>query len=205
MIINNRKSTFNNAADANNDGSSSSSSSRRSSKGSSRSGNEGAAAAAAAAESEDQLKVAMLPAAATDSETDAESEAPAAAAAAESPAAAAAAAGYVGIEVEDIDPLDIHVEEGGRNFSLGQRQLICLARALLRRSKILLLDEATAVVDPKTDSLIQQTIKTDFKDCTVITIAHRIETIVDYDKVMVLADGQIEEFDSPRKLFQKKE
>ncbi|PHJ22762.1 abc transporter transmembrane region domain-containing protein, partial [Cystoisospora suis] len=99
--------------------------------------------------------------------------------------------------------LDVLVEENGRNFSMGQRQLLCLARALLRKSKILLLDEATSVVDPLTDRLIQETIRRDFRDCTVITIAHRLETILDYDRIVVLANGEVKEFDTPLALYRQ--
>uniref|UniRef100_A0A8D2NVG1 Canalicular multispecific organic anion transporter 1 n=1 Tax=Zosterops lateralis melanops TaxID=1220523 RepID=A0A8D2NVG1_ZOSLA len=95
------------------------------------------------------------------------------------------------------------VSEGGENLSVGQRQLVCLARALLRKSKILVLDEATAAVDLETDNLIQTTIRSEFADCTVLTIAHRLHTIMDSNRVMVLHAGQIVEFDSPEELLTK--
>ncbi|XP_015793767.1 multidrug resistance-associated protein 1 isoform X1 [Tetranychus urticae] len=97
--------------------------------------------------------------------------------------------------------LDHEVTEGGDNLSVGQRQLVCLARALLRKSKILVLDEATAAVDVETDELIQQTIREQFKDCTIVTIAHRLNTILDYDKIIVMDKGQIIEHDSPENLL----
>uniref|UniRef100_A0A1Q3FWR2 ABC-type glutathione-S-conjugate transporter n=2 Tax=Culex tarsalis TaxID=7177 RepID=A0A1Q3FWR2_CULTA len=96
------------------------------------------------------------------------------------------------------------VTEGGENLSVGQRQLICLARALLRKTKVLILDEATAAVDLETDDLIQRTIRTEFKDCTVLTIAHRLNTIMDSDKVIVLDKGQITEYAAPGDLLQNK-
>ena len=94
------------------------------------------------------------------------------------------------------------IKEGGTNFSVGEKQLICLARALLQRNRIMVLDEATANLDYKTDQLIQETIRSKFKDCTVITIAHRVNTIIDYDRVLVLDDGKVVEFDQPEKLLQ---
>lgn len=96
------------------------------------------------------------------------------------------------------------IAEGGENLSVGQRQLICLARALLRKTKILVLDEATAAVDLETDELIQNTIKKEFSDCTVITIAHRLNTIMDYDKILVLAQGERVEYDAPKNLLNNK-
>merc|ERR1719500_1388319 len=98
--------------------------------------------------------------------------------------------------------LQHEITEGGENVSVGQRQLICLARALLRKTKILVLDEATAAVDLETDNLIQTTIRSEFAGCTIITIAHRLNTVVDYDRVLVLKDGVIAELDSPRTLMQ---
>ncbi|KAK3523187.1 hypothetical protein QTP86_021720 [Hemibagrus guttatus] len=100
--------------------------------------------------------------------------------------------------------LQHEVAEGGENLSVGQRQLLCLARALLRKSKILILDEATAAVDLETDELIQSTITREFSQCTVLTIAHRIHTILNSTRVMVLDAGKIVEFDSPSVLFEKK-
>uniref|UniRef100_A0A8C2VPQ5 ATP binding cassette subfamily C member 3 n=1 Tax=Chinchilla lanigera TaxID=34839 RepID=A0A8C2VPQ5_CHILA len=97
--------------------------------------------------------------------------------------------------------LDFECTEGGENLSVGQRQLVCLARALLRKSRVLVLDEATAAVDLETDDLIQATIRTQFETCTVLTIAHRLNTIMDYTRVLVLDKGIAAEFDSPTNLI----
>ncbi|GFR98147.1 multidrug resistance-associated protein 1 [Elysia marginata] len=94
--------------------------------------------------------------------------------------------------------------EGGQNLSVGQRQLVCLARSLLRKTRILVLDEATAAVDMETDDLIQATIRSQFTDCTILTIAHRLNTIMDYDRIMVLASGEIKELDTPSALLENK-
>ena len=98
--------------------------------------------------------------------------------------------------------LDSEVSEGGSNFSVGQRQLICLARALLRKTKILVLDEATATVDQETDDLIQATLRKEFADCTVLTIAHRLNTIMDSDRIAVFKKGELEEIGKPENLLQ---
>ncbi|XP_040463337.1 canalicular multispecific organic anion transporter 1 isoform X3 [Falco naumanni] len=106
--------------------------------------------------------------------------------------------------VKDLPEGLLHVvSEGGENLSVGQRQLVCLARALLRKAKILILDEATAAVDLETDHLIQTTIRNAFADCTVLTIAHRLHTIMDSNRVMVLQAGRIVEYDSPEELLKK--
>ncbi|BFZ59390.1 ATP-binding cassette glutathione S-conjugate transporter ycf1 [Saitoella coloradoensis] len=97
------------------------------------------------------------------------------------------------------------VNEGGSNLSSGQRQLMCLARALLTPSKVLVLDEATAAVDVETDQLLQQTIRREFKDRTILTIAHRINTIMDSDKILVLSAGRVAEFDTPANLLENKD
>ncbi|CAG2162291.1 unnamed protein product [Oppiella nova] len=99
--------------------------------------------------------------------------------------------------------LDALVTEGGSNFSVGQRQLVCLARAILRDNRVLVLDEATANVDHRTDALIQRTIREKFRFCTVITIAHRLHTIIDSDKVMVLDAGEVVECGIPHTLLEK--
>lgn len=114
------------------------------------------------------------------------------------------------VKLKDIPGLQIQglqtlVAAGGSNFSVGQRQLVCLARAVLRKNKILVLDEATANVDPTTDSRIQDTIRQKFLNCTVLTIAHRIETIMDADKIIVMNFGKVEEYDTPFSLLEKPE
>ncbi|KAK9504179.1 hypothetical protein O3M35_010567 [Rhynocoris fuscipes] len=98
--------------------------------------------------------------------------------------------------------LQSQISEGGSNLSVGQRQLVCLARAIIRNNKILVLDEATANVDPQTDLFIQQTIRKKFADCTVLTIAHRLNTVMDSDKVLVMDAGTMVEFDHPHILLQ---
>jgi ATP-binding cassette subfamily C (CFTR/MRP) protein 1 len=99
------------------------------------------------------------------------------------------------------EKLDTMVQSGGENFSLGQRQLLCLARALLRRSKILVLDEATSSTDAVTDGKIQETLRVSFKDSTLFTIAHRLGSLLDYDKIIVLDAGRIVESGPPRDLI----
>ncbi|KAL4618714.1 hypothetical protein ACB092_06G030900 [Castanea dentata] len=100
--------------------------------------------------------------------------------------------------------LDSTVSENGENWSVGQRQLVCLGRVLLKKSKVLVLDEATASVDTATDNLIQQTLRQHFSNCTVITIAHRITSVLDSDMVLLLSNGLIEEYDSPTRLLENK-
>jgi ABC-type multidrug transport system fused ATPase/permease subunit len=101
--------------------------------------------------------------------------------------------------------LDVKLSEGGSNLSVGQRQLMCLARALLIPSSILVLDEATAAVDVETDEIVQKTIRREFKDRTILTIAHRLNTIMDSDKIIVLEKGEVKEFDTPENLLKQKD
>ncbi|XP_074367517.1 ABC transporter C family member 3-like isoform X2 [Apium graveolens] len=100
--------------------------------------------------------------------------------------------------------LDSAVSENGENWSVGQRQLVCLGRVLLKKSKILVLDEATASVDTATDNMIQQTLRQHFQDSTVLTIAHRITSVLDSDMVLLLDNGLVEEYDIPAKLLENK-
>ncbi|RVX04078.1 ABC transporter C family member 8 [Vitis vinifera] len=108
--------------------------------------------------------------------------------------------GAVQEKEEGLDSLVVH---DGSNWSMGQRQLFCLGRALLKRSRILVLDEATASIDNATDSILQKTIRTEFADCTVITVAHRIPTVMDCTMVLAISDGKLVEYDVPMKLIKK--
>ncbi|KAJ3393677.1 hypothetical protein HDU92_007577 [Lobulomyces angularis] len=103
--------------------------------------------------------------------------------------------------LESEGSLDAPILEGGENLSVGQRQLLCLGRAMLKKPRILVMDEATANVDYETDSIIQRSLREDFKDATILTIAHRLNTIIDYDKVLVLDNGVIVEIGTPKDLL----
>ncbi|KAA8520384.1 hypothetical protein F0562_014640 [Nyssa sinensis] len=103
------------------------------------------------------------------------------------------------------EKLESTVADDGENWSLGQRQLFCLGRALLKRSSILVLDEAMASVDSATDGVIQKIITQEFKNRTIVTIAHRIHTVIDSDLVLVLSDGRIAEYDTPAKLLERED
>lgn len=97
--------------------------------------------------------------------------------------------------------LECPVSEGGSNFSVGERQLLCLVRTILRKAKIIVMDEATSNVDWKTDEMIQSTVRKKFEGCTVLTIAHRLKTVLDSDKIMVMEGGCVVEFGRPEELL----
>ncbi len=97
------------------------------------------------------------------------------------------------------------ISEGGLNLSQGQRQLLCLARAIVSRPRVMVLDEATSAVDMHTDALIQRSIREEFTDASLVVIAHRLSTIADFDRVLVLSDGKVAEFGTPRELWEKAE
>ncbi len=99
--------------------------------------------------------------------------------------------------------LQEQVAEGGANISVGQRQLICIGRALLRKPRILIMDEATASIDPETDNFIQKMIRQKFENVTMLTIAHRLHTIIDSTRVLVMDAGHVGEYDVPEVLLSK--
>lgn len=102
------------------------------------------------------------------------------------------------------DGLLSKVTENGQNFSVGQRQLICMARAMLQKNRILVLDEATANIDSETDQLIQTIIRSKFTDWTVLTIAHRLKTVIDSDRIAVLDAGRVVDYATPAELLKQK-
>lgn len=111
---------------------------------------------------------------------------------------------HLGAVIDDLPQgLDSKVSEGGSNFSVGQRQLLCLARAILNRSRILILDEATASVDRRTDELLQNALQENFRDGTILAVAHRLDTIIDFDLCLVLGAGKVLEFGPPAELIRK--
>lgn len=101
------------------------------------------------------------------------------------------------------DGLQTSIKENNNIFSVGQKQLVCLARAIIRNTKILVLDEATANVDLETDNFIQTQLRDTFRDCTVLVIAHRLATVIDSDRILVMSEGRAQEFDHPFKLLVK--
>merc|ERR1719198_2101572 len=105
-------------------------------------------------------------------------------------------------EIEDDSLLNFRVQAGGENLSSGEKSLVCICRAVLRKNKIVVLDEATANIDIVTEQTIQKLIKESFKDCTMIVVAHRLQTIIESDKVLVLNSGEVQEFGAPSELLE---
>lgn len=101
--------------------------------------------------------------------------------------------------------LNSPISAAGSNLSQGQKQLLCLARAILSRPRLLILDEATSAVDMATDTLIQRSIREEFANTTLLVVAHRLSTVADFDRILVMRDGKAEEFGSPRELIDKEE
>lgn len=108
---------------------------------------------------------------------------------------------YKEMDVGDASLLNFEIGENGDNLSSGEKALICIVRAILEDGKIVILDEATANIDIETEQVIQKLIKSSFKDCTMMTIAHRLQTIMESDKVMVMSFGTVQEFDTPKNLL----
>ena len=100
--------------------------------------------------------------------------------------------------------LNMIITENGGNISIGERQLICITRAILRKSKIIIMDEATASIDVNTENIIQKAINNLLNDSTILTIAHRIKTVLNSDRILVLEDGEVKEFDTPKNLLENK-
>ena len=110
---------------------------------------------------------------------------------------------FFGFEYTEPDDkiLDRKIEQNGSNLSVGEKQLVCIARAIIRKTKIVIMDEATANIDMTTEEKIQKALQYVLNDSTVITVAHRIKTIIEYDKILVLDNGNIIEFDTPQNLL----
>ena len=105
-------------------------------------------------------------------------------------------------QISTPSPLSTAIAESGQNLSQGQRQLLCLARSILSRPKLLALDEATSAVDKATDELIQRSIRDEFKNSTLIVIVHRLSTIADFDHILVMGEGKVIEYGTPRELLE---
>ena len=109
----------------------------------------------------------------------------------------------IGFEYTETDDqiLNRKIEQGGSNLSVGEKQLVCIARAIIRKTRIVVMDEATANIDMKTEEKIQKALQYVLNNSTVITVAHRIKTIIDYDRILVLDNGNVIEYDTPQNLL----